>query len=65
LISQLPQLESLSKQDIDAMLLAIRHPERRLVDRVDGLANLNEKIDELSERIAIRRTEERTSTKGQ
>ena len=50
------QFENTSKQDVDAVLLAIRHVERRLLDRLEGLddrvANLNERIDNLDEGIA-------------
>jgi chromosome segregation ATPase len=50
------QLENPSKQDIDDLLLAIRHVERRLLDRLEGVGdrveNLNEKIDKVSERVA-------------
>jgi hypothetical protein len=50
------QLENPSKEDVDDLLLAIRHVERRLLDRLEGVsdrvANLNEKIDRVSERIA-------------
>src|SRR5215468_9368717 len=42
------QLENPSKDDIDDIFLAIRHVERRILDRLEGLddrvANLNEKI---------------------
>jgi hypothetical protein len=50
------QFENPSKGDIDDMLLAIRHVERRLLDRLEGLdnrvANLDEKIDKVDQRIA-------------
>src|SRR5215468_6561939 len=50
------QFENPSKQDVDAVLLAIRHVERRLLDRLEGLddrvANLNERIDKLEQRIS-------------
>ena len=50
------QLENPSKEDIDGVLLAIRHVERRLLDRLEGLddrvANLNEKIDKVDQGIA-------------
>jgi hypothetical protein len=50
------QFENPSKQDVDAVLLAIRHVERRLLDRLEGLddrvANLNERIDNVDEGIA-------------
>jgi hypothetical protein len=62
------------KEDIDDVLLAIRHVERRLLDRLEGLddrvANLNEKIDEVDQRIAkqenaIVRQRETSKTKAQ
>ena len=44
------QFENPSKEDIDGVLLAIRHVEERLLDRLEGLddqvVNLNEKIDQ-------------------
>src|SRR6516164_5332021 len=47
------QFENPGKQDIDDVLLAIRHVERRLLDRLEGLddrvANLNEKIDKVDQ----------------
>ena len=50
------QFEIPSKEDIDGVLLAIRHVEGRLLDRLGGLddrvANLDEKIDQVDERIA-------------
>jgi uncharacterized protein YdcH (DUF465 family) len=50
------QFENPRKEDIDDVLLAIRHVERRLLDRLEGLdgrvANLNEKIDKVDQRIA-------------
>jgi len=50
------QFENPSKNDIDDVLLAIRHVERRLLDRLEGLddrvANLDEKIDKLEQRIS-------------
>jgi len=50
------QFETPSKEDIDGVLLAIRHVERRLLDRLQGLddrvANLDEKIDKVDQRIA-------------
>jgi chromosome segregation ATPase len=50
------QFENPSKKDVDDMLLAIRHVERRLLDRLEGLddrvANLDEKIDKVDQRIA-------------
>jgi prefoldin subunit 5 len=49
------QLENPSKEDIDGVLLAIRHVERRLLDRLEGLddrvANLNEKVDKVDQGI--------------
>ena len=50
------QFENPSKEDIDGMLLAIRHVERRLLDRLEGVddrvANLDEKIDKFDQRMA-------------
>jgi hypothetical protein len=50
------QFEHPSKNDIDDVLLAIRHVERRLLDRLEGLddrvANLDEKIDKVEQRIS-------------
>jgi DNA anti-recombination protein RmuC len=50
------QFETPSKEDIDGVLLAIRHVEGRLLDRLEGLddrvVNLNEKIDNIDQRIA-------------
>ena len=50
------QFENPSKEDIDGVLLAIRHVERRLLDRLEGLdervANLDEKIGKVDQRIA-------------
>ena len=50
------QFENPTKEDIDGVLLAIRHVERRLLDRLQGLddrmATLDEKIDKVDQRIA-------------
>jgi hypothetical protein len=50
------QLENPSKEDIDGVLLAIRHVERRVLDRLEGLdervANLDERIDKVVQQIA-------------
>jgi uncharacterized coiled-coil protein SlyX len=50
------QFENPSKQDMDDVLLAIRHVERRLLDRLEGLddrvANVDERIDNLDAGIA-------------
>ena len=50
------QFETPSKEDIDGVLLAIRHVERRLLDRLEGIddrvANLDEKIDKVDQQIA-------------
>ena len=50
------QLENPTKTDVDEVLLAIRHVERRLLDRLEGLddrvANLDDKIDQIDHRIA-------------
>ena len=61
------QFESPSKEDIDGVLLAIRHVERRLLDRLEGLddrvANLDQKIDKVDQRIA--KQEDATEPQGQ
>ena len=53
------QFENPSKEDIDGVLMAIRHVEGRLLDRLGGLddrvLNLNEKIDKIDQRIAQRK----------
>jgi uncharacterized protein YdcH (DUF465 family) len=68
------QFETPSKEDIDGVLLAIRHVEGRLLDRLEGLddrvANLDEKIDKVDQRIAkqenaIERREQTSTTKAQ
>jgi len=68
------QIENPSKEDIDGVLLAIRHVERRLLNRLEGLddrvANLNEKIDKVDQRIAkqenaIERPGQTSKTKAQ
>ena len=68
------QFESPSKEDIDEVLLAIRHGERRILDRLEGLddrvAKLDEKIDKVDQRIAkkehgIERREQTSKTKAQ
>jgi hypothetical protein len=50
------QLENPTKTDVDEVLLAIRHVERRLLDRLEGLdervANLDDKIDQIDHRMA-------------
>jgi len=68
------QFENPSKEDIDGVLLAIRHVERRLLERLEGLnervANLDEKIDKVDQRIAkqehaIERRGQTSKTKAQ
>ena len=68
------QLENPSKQDVDDVLLAIRHVERRLLDRLEGLddrvANLNDRIDNVDNGIAkqekaMERLEQTVKTKVQ
>jgi hypothetical protein len=68
------QFENPSKEDIDDVLLAIRHVERRVLDRLEGLdervANLDEKIDKVDQRIAkqenaIERREQTSTTQAQ
>src|SRR6202162_96641 len=50
------QFKNPSKEDIDGVLLAIRHVERRLLDRLEGLddrvANLDQKIDKVEQTVA-------------
>ncbi len=61
------QFENPSKEDIDGVLMAIRHVERRLLDRLEGLdervVNLDEKIDKVDRRIA--KQEHATERRGQ
>jgi len=61
------QFENPTKEDIDGVLLAIRHVERRLLDRLEGLddrvANLDQKIDKVDQRIA--KQEDATEPQGQ
>jgi hypothetical protein len=68
------QFNTPSKEDIDEVLLAIRHVERRLLDRLEGLddrvAKLDEKIDKVDQRIAtqgnaIERRGQTSNTKAQ
>ena len=68
------QFKTPSKEDIDEVLLAIRHVERRLLDRLEGLddrvAKLDEKIDKVDQRIAkqesaLERRRETSKTKAQ
>src|ERR1700693_1719652 len=50
------QFETPSKEDIDGVLLAIRHVARRLLDRLEGLddrvVNLNDTTDKIDEGVA-------------
>jgi len=75
------QFENPSKEDIDGVLQAIHHVERRLLDRLEGLddrleeldnrvANLDKKIDKVDQRIAeqenaIERLGQTSKTKAQ
>jgi uncharacterized protein YdcH (DUF465 family) len=68
------QFKTPSKEDIDEVLLAIRHVERRILDRLEGLddrvAKLDEKIDKVDQRIAkkenaIERRGQTSKTKAQ
>ena len=68
------QFETPSKEDLDGVLMAIRHVERRLLDRLDGLVeqvvNLDEKIDRVDQRVAkqehaIERQGQTSKTKAQ
>jgi len=49
------QFETPSKEDLDSILLAIRHVERRLLDRVEGVGdrvlNISEQLEKLDERL--------------
>jgi hypothetical protein len=60
------QFKTPSKEDVDEVLLAIRHVERRLLDRLEGLddrvAKLDEKIDKVDQRIAKNAIERRGQT---
>jgi uncharacterized protein YdcH (DUF465 family) len=47
------QFKTPSKEDIDEVLLAIRHVERRILDRLEGLDDRVAKLDEgLDDRVA-------------
>jgi hypothetical protein len=50
------QFENPSKQDIDGVLFAIRHVERRLLERLeeldDRVVDLDQRIDKIDQRIA-------------
>ena len=68
------QFKTPSKEDIDEVLLALRHVERRVLDRLEGLddrlAKLDEKIDKVDQRTAkkenaIERREQTSKTKAQ
>lgn len=58
------QFEIPTKEDIDGVLLAIRHIERRVLDRIEDiderLLTLNEHLGQLS--VAIKKVEEATAT---
>ena len=49
------QFETPSKEDLDSILLAIRHVERRILDRVEGVddrvLNITERLEKLGGRI--------------
>ena len=55
------QLETPTKEDVDGILLAIRHVERRVLDRLEGMedriANINdgfERLEEIIEKAELR-----------
>jgi len=49
------QFETPTKEDLDSVLLAIRHVERRLLDRIEGIGdrglNISEQLEKLDERL--------------
>ena len=68
------QFKTPGKEDIDEVLLAIRHVERRILDWLEGLddrvAKLDEKNDKVDQRIAkkenaIEKREQTSKTKAQ
>jgi hypothetical protein len=50
------QLENTSKQDVDDVLMAIRHVERRILDRLEGIeqrvTNMDDRLETVDHRIA-------------
>lgn len=54
------QLENTSKQDVDDVLMAIRHVERRILDRLEGIdervTNLDDRLESVDHRIARQET---------
>jgi hypothetical protein len=54
------QLENTSKQDVDDVLMAIRHVERRILDRLEGIeervTNLDDRLETVDHRIARQET---------
>jgi hypothetical protein len=54
------QLENTTKQDVDDVLMAIRHVERRILDRLEGIeervTNLDDRLETVDHRIARQET---------
>ena len=54
------QLENTTKQDIDGVLMAVRHVERRILDRLEGIeervTNLDDRLETVDHRIAREET---------
>jgi hypothetical protein len=54
------QLENTTKQDIDGVLMAVRHVERRILDRLEGIeervTNLDDRLESVDHRIAREET---------
>jgi hypothetical protein len=54
------QLENTTKQDIDGVLMAVRHVERRILDRLEGIeervTNLDDRLETVDHRIARQET---------
>jgi len=54
------QLENTSKQDVDDVLMAVRHVERRILDRLEGIeervTNLDDRLETVDHRIARQET---------
>ena len=54
------QLENTTKQDVDDVLMAIRHVERRLLDRLEGIdarvTNMDDRLETVDHRIARQET---------
>jgi hypothetical protein len=54
------QFENTTKQDIDGVLMAVRHVERRILDRLEGIeervTNLDDRLETVDHRIARQET---------